>query len=77
MVVTSLIAGTAPATQPRCDSARTTWPQPPTCRYVPVGIVLPTKESRAGSKTCVFQKAGYDALFSQGDSAKEKRMLRR
>jgi putative multiple sugar transport system substrate-binding protein len=40
---------------------------------VPVGIVLPTKdEPRWLQDLAVFQKAGYDALFSQGDSAKEK-----
>ena len=38
-----------------------------------VGIVLPTKdEPRWLQDQAVFQKAGWDPLFSQGDSAKEK-----
>jgi putative multiple sugar transport system substrate-binding protein len=40
---------------------------------IPVGIVLPTKdEPRWLQDQAVFQKAGYEPLFSQGDSAKEK-----
>ncbi len=38
-----------------------------------VGVVLPTKdEPRWLQDQAVFQKAGYEPLFSQGDSAKEK-----
>ncbi len=38
-----------------------------------VGVVLPTKdEPRWLQDQAVFQKAGWEPLFSQGDSAKEK-----
>jgi len=38
-----------------------------------VGVVLPTKdEPRWLQDQAVFQKAGFEPLFSQGDSAKEK-----
>jgi putative multiple sugar transport system substrate-binding protein len=38
-----------------------------------VGVILPTKdEPRWLQDQAVFQKAGWDPLFSQGDSAKEK-----
>ena len=38
-----------------------------------VGVVLPTKdEPRWLQDQALFQKAGWDPLFSQGDSAKEK-----
>ena len=75
MVVTSLYGCTAPATQAPVATApvATVAPTAKPAATVPVGIVLPTKdEPRWLQDLAVFQKAGYDALFSQGDSAKEK-----
>src|SRR5512137_815446 len=67
-----LSACTTPTAAPQPTAA----PAQPTAApasKVPVGIVLPTKdEPRWLQDLTVFQAAGYDALFSQGDSAKEK-----
>jgi len=61
----------APAAPTAAPAAATKAPAP--AGKVPVGIVLPTKdEPRWLQDLAVFQKAGYDALFSQGDSAREK-----
>ena len=60
-------ATTAPAAP-----AATTAPAQPTNKAL-VGVILPTKdEPRWLQDQAVFQKAGWDPLFSQGDSAKEK-----
>jgi putative multiple sugar transport system substrate-binding protein len=68
LVITSMILSacgpkaTPAATQPATGGGK-----------VPVGIVLPTKdEPRWLQDLAVFQKAGYQPLFSQGDSAKER-----
>jgi putative multiple sugar transport system substrate-binding protein len=71
---------TAPAVQPTTAPAvqPTTAPavQPttaPAANKALVGVILPTKdEPRWLQDQAVFQKAGWDPLFSQGDSAKEK-----
>ena len=51
------------------DSGSTT----PSADKALVGVILPTKdEPRWLQDQAVFQKAGWEPLFSQGDSAKEK-----
>jgi putative multiple sugar transport system substrate-binding protein len=71
-----LAACTAPAAAPTTAPVATTAPEattPPTTGNALVGVILPTKdEPRWLQDQAVFQKAGWDPLFSQGDSAKEK-----
>ncbi|HEX9117817.1 MAG TPA: sugar-binding protein [Anaerolineae bacterium] len=63
-------ATTAPAAP--AAPAATTAPAAPANKAL-VGVVLPTKdEPRWLQDQAVFQKAGWEPLFSQGDSAKEK-----
>ena len=63
-------APTAAPVQPAAQP--TTAPAQPTNK-ASVGVILPTKdEPRWLQDQAVFQKAGWDPLFSQGDSAKEK-----
>ncbi len=53
--------------------AATTAPAPAPANKAAVGVILPTKdEPRWLQDQAVFQKAGWEPLFSQGDSAKEK-----
>ena len=69
-----------PAPAQPVQPAATTAPVQPAATTAPVqpaksavGVILPTKdEPRWLQDQAVFQKAGWDPLFSQGDSAKEK-----
>ncbi len=62
----------APAAEQPTAAPATAAPAEPANKAL-VGVVLPTKdEPRWLQDQAVFQKAGWDPLFSQGDSAKEK-----
>jgi len=64
--------GAQPTAAPTAAPA-TQAPAPEPANKALVGVVLPTKdEPRWLQDQAVFQKAGWDPLFSQGDSAKEK-----
>jgi putative multiple sugar transport system substrate-binding protein len=71
-------APTAPTAAPAAPAAPAQPAQPaatakPAANAAQVGVILPTKdEPRWLQDQAVFQKAGYEPLFSQGDSAKEK-----
>jgi len=72
------VAACAPTAAPTAAPQATTAPQvqpttAPPANKAAVGVILPTKdEPRWLQDQAVFQKAGWDPLFSQGDSAKEK-----
>ena len=68
-----LAACTPAATPTAAPVAQPTATVKPAANAAQVGVVLPTKdEPRWLQDQAVFQKAGYEPLFSQGDSAKEK-----
>ncbi len=61
------------AAQPTAAQAQGQAQAPAAGGKAPVGVILPTKdEPRWLQDQAVFQKAGWEPLFSQGDSAKEK-----
>jgi putative multiple sugar transport system substrate-binding protein len=63
----------AEAAAPAATSEPATEAAAPAAIAAEVGVVLPTKdEPRWLQDQAVFQKAGFEPLFSQGDSAKEK-----
>jgi putative multiple sugar transport system substrate-binding protein len=77
IVATTLFAcggGAKPApTAAPAQPAATTAPAAAPANKALVGVILPTKdEPRWLQDQAVFQKAGWEPLFSQGDSAKEK-----
>ncbi len=64
---------TAPAAEQPTAAPAAVQPTAEPANKALVGVVLPTKdEPRWLQDQAVFQKAGWDPLFSQGDSAKEK-----
>jgi putative multiple sugar transport system substrate-binding protein len=66
-------APAAPTTAPAAPTAAPAAPTAAPATTASVGVILPTKdEPRWLQDQAVFQKAGWDPLFSQGDSAKEK-----
>ena len=77
VVVSSVLIACGGGAQPAptaapAKPAATTAPAAPANKAA-VGVVLPTKdEPRWLQDQAVFQKAGWEPLFSQGDSAKEK-----
>ena len=74
MLLSACGTPTPAATQPAAPAAQpTTAPAVQPANKALVGVILPTKdEPRWLQDQAVFQKAGWDPLFSQGDSAKEK-----
>jgi putative multiple sugar transport system substrate-binding protein len=75
VIVTTLFACAQPATTTAPSAEATTAPAAGAASggKAAVGVVLPTKsEPRWLQDQAVFQKAGWDPLFSEGDSAKEK-----
>ena len=64
---------TAQAKAPAAAQPTAAQAQAPAASKATVGVILPTKdEPRWLQDQAVFQKAGWEPLFSQGDSAKEK-----
>ena len=76
VVAAAVAACAAPAAPAPAAPAATTAPAAaakPAAGKAAVGVILPTKdEPRWLQDQAVFQKAGFEPLFSQGDSAKEK-----
>jgi putative multiple sugar transport system substrate-binding protein len=76
VVAAAVAACAAPAAPAPAAPAATIAPAAaakPAAGKAAVGVILPTKdEPRWLQDQAVFQKAGFEPLFSQGDSAKEK-----
>jgi putative multiple sugar transport system substrate-binding protein len=71
--VAACAAPAAPAPAAPAATAAPAAAAKPAAGKAAVGVILPTKdEPRWLQDQAVFQKAGFEPLFSQGDSAKEK-----